>query len=573
MSRLILSRRQLSMISFAALGAVGLVGCQGEKGGGGGPDSAEGQEYGPDDAADLNEQPVEKLQKGGELTLPVSSFGPNWNVSAVAGYFGSTIDVMSSMRAVGDFNTDVLGEPVLNKDYFRDAKEEITKDKKQVLHYELNPDAVWNDGTPINWETYKHTIDVANDADYDSVANFDNVEKIEMGNDEWHFSLTMKEIEEPWQGLLGGYCIVHPDVNTPELFNDGFVDDPRPDWASGPFIMDKYDKAGRVVSVVPNPNWWGEEPVLDRINFAQYETSGTIPPFQNGQIDYVKLETADRYSELTSWQHPGDEYDIRRGQGQRTEGILFNIKGKNVGDVAIRKAIFQAIDRKQLAEIRFQGLNWTEEVPGSWLLRPFYSNYQDNYPVKDADVEGAKKTLDDAGWTGGDDEIRKNKDGDPLKIQLSTFGDDPTQSALAQSFQTMMKAAGIDIEIFSRGSGESTEALNTQDYAIVMSGYGAGGADPSGGPLWFWGCDNTPTGACDKDMDKRMEKLPSIVDVDGRAQESMAIEKEVLAEFYHFLPIYNGPEIGAYRHGLANYGPRFLANVDWTRVGWEKGVE
>jgi peptide/nickel transport system substrate-binding protein len=568
-----MSRRQLAAIPIAALGVAGLAGCQGKGGSKSGPGAGEGKEYSLEDASDINEQPREKLKEGGELTLAVGSFGPNWNVAAVDGYFGSTLDVMSSMKNVGDFGLNVLGDTVLNKNYVLSAKEEIAKDKKQVLHYELNPKAVWNDGTPIDFETYKHTVEVGNNPDYDTVATFENIEKMEKGEDEWHFTVTMKEIEEPWEQLFASYCIVHPDVNTPELFNEGFLDDPRPDWASGPFIMDKYDKAGRVLSVVPNDKWWGEEPVLDRINFAQYESSATIPPFQNGQIDSVTVNTADRYSEITSWKEPGDGYDIRRGQGRGSSGILFNTKGKNVTDVAVRKAVFQAIDRKQLAAIRFQGLNWTEELPGSWLVMPFDPIYQDNYPVKDADVEGAKKTLEDAGWTGGDDEIRKNKDGDPLKIQLSTFGDDPTEAALAQSFQTMMKAAGIDIEIFNRGSGESTEALNTQDYAIVMSGYQAGGGDPSGGPLWFWGCDNTPTGACDKDMDKEMEHLPRIVDEKKRAQASMDVEKEAIEKYFHFLIIYNGPEIGAYRSGLANYGPRLFEDVNWPLVGWEKSTE
>jgi peptide/nickel transport system substrate-binding protein len=562
----LLTRRQLSAVPLTALGVLGLASCSG--GEGGGPDAAEQEQY-DETGTDINDQPRENLKEGGELNLPTGSFGPNWNVAATDGYFGSTLDVMSCMKTVSDFDYDALGTPVLNEDFFLDAQEEIDGDK-QILHFELNPKAVWNDGTPINWETYKHTVEVGQDEDYNSVATFDNVDSVEMGEDEWHFSLHMKRIEEPWMGMFYSACIVHPDVNTPELFNDGFVDDPQKDWAAGPFILDKFDKGARVISVVPNENWWGEKPVLERINFAQYESSATIPPFQNGQIDTVTVSTADRYSEIAGWKEPGEVYDFRRAQGLSSSGILFNTKAKNVSDVAVRKAIFQAIDRKQLAEIRFQGLNWTEEVPGSWLLFPFDENYQDNYPVRDADAEGAKTTLEEAGWTGADGEIRKNEDGDELTIQLSTFGDDPTNNALAQSFQTMMKSAGIGIDIFNRGAGESTQALAEKDYSIVMSGYGAGGSDPTGTSNWFWGCDYTPTGVCDKDMTERMEGTATIVDFDERVQEEVAIEKEVLAEYFHFLIIYHGPEIGAYRVGLANYGPRLFETTDWTIVGWEK---
>jgi len=564
-----ISRRHLPAIPLAALGVLGLAGCGGAAGRQE-PAEAGATGYSIESAVDINEQPREALQAGGELTLPVGSFGPNWNVSALDGYFGSTLEVMETMKNVGCWVYDVLGQPSLNTDYFLEASEEILEDGTQVLHYALNPEAVWNDGTPIDWTTYKHTVEASTTEGFDAVASalYAKVGSVEMGEDAWHFTVTMAQMQQPWDELFATYSIIHPAVNTPDLFNEGFLDDPRPDWAAGPFILDTLDTAARIVSLVPNPTWWGEAPQLERVNFAQYETSATIPSFQNGQIDAVTISTADRYSELTSWKPEGEVYDIRRGQSKGSGGFLVNTEAKNLGDPLVRKAIFQAIDRRQLAEIRFQGLDWTEEMPGSWLLMPFDPRYQDNYPVQDADPEGARATLEEAGWTGAEGEIR-SKDGEQLVIQLSTFGDNPTDAAIAQSFQTMMEAVGISIDIFNRGSGESTEALNTQDYGIVMSGYSAGGADPTAGPEWFWSCDYTPTGVCDPEMDERMKALPAIIDPDERAQACLDVEKEVIAEHFHFLIYYNGPTISAYRSGLANYGPRLFETVDWTLVGWQ----
>src|SRR5699024_2084164 len=168
-----------------------------------------------------------------------------------------------------------------------------------------------------------------------------------------------------------------------------------PIWA-GPFILDVYDQAANVVSMVPNPNWWGEEPVLDRINFTQFEASATIQAFQNEETDAVALNNYDRYSEVTNWREPGEDYQIRRGQQMGDYGFIFNVNARNLEDVEVRQAIFQAIDREQLAEVRFQGLNWTEEMPGSWLLMPFDPRYRDNYPVEDNDPEGAMETLEAA---------------------------------------------------------------------------------------------------------------------------------------------------------------------------------
>ncbi len=541
-------------------------------------DPAEGSaSYDIDEVYDINETAIEDLQEGGQLTLPTGGMGPNWNIAAIDGYFGSTLDIMSSMHNVGPWKFDAVGDRVLNTDYFLGFEEDILDDGTQVLHYELNPDAVWNDGTPIDFYTYEHTVDInrASNEEFDAVASdpFERIGSIEMGEDEWSFTVTMEVMLQPVTSLFPSYSIVHPDVTTPEEFNNGFVDDLKPDYRAGPFILDIYDQAANVVSVVPNPNWWGEAPVLDRINFVEYEAGATIQAFQNGEIDAVAINNYDRYSEVTNWRAPGEDYQIRRGQNVGDGGFLFNTDATNLGDVEVRKAIFQAIDREQLADIRFQGLNWEEEMPGSWLLMPFDPRYQDNYPIDDADIEGAQQTLQDAGWSGEDGEIRTNDDGESLTIQLSTFGNDPTEAAISQSFQTMMREAGIEIDIFNRGAGEFSEAMNNQDFGIIMSGYGKGGADPTSGPAWFWGCENTPTGACDEEIDEWTENLRTIVDDDERALEALRIEQEAVSRYFHFLVYFNGPNIWAYRDGLANYGPRLFETTDWTAVGWEEGAQ
>lgn len=528
--------------------------------------------YELDSVYDINEQPVENLQEGGQLTIPMGGMGPNWNVAAVDGYYGSTLDILATMHNISAWIFDPMGQPVLNENYFLSVDEEFDEDGTQILHYVLNPEAKWNDGTPIDFYTYEHTVTMNQHEDFDAVgkALFNRVGSIEMGEDEWSFTITMAEVQKPITSIFAAYSMVHPDVKDAQTFNEGFVNDLKTDYRAGPYVLDIYDRAANTVSVVPNPNWWGPKPVLDRINFVRYEDSATIQAFQNEQIDAVRINNNDRYSEVTNWRPDGDGYQIRRGQHVGDGGFLFNAEARNLDDVEVRKAIFQAIDRAQLATVRFQGLNWEEEMPGSWLLMPFDERYQNNYPVGDADPEGARATLAAAGWNSEPGEIATNAAGETLTIQLSTFGDDPTESAISQSFQTMMREAGIDIEIFNRGAGELSEAMNTQDFGIVMSGYSKGGADPTSGPGWFWGCDYTPTGVCDADIDEWVAALPSILDDDERALECLRIEKEAISRHFHFLIYYNGPNIWAYRQGLANYGPRLFETVDWTIVGWEK---
>lgn len=578
-SRTRIPRRRTALpAAVLAAGALTLSACGGGDGGGaGGPDQAS-LSGDLDEVYDINAQDRDSLQDGGQLTLPIGHLGPNFNGLTNAGNAADTRQILSAVHTASAWRLDPEGDYVLNEDYFLSAEQEITDDGTQVLHYELNPEAVWNDGTPIDFATYEHTVAIRSGAEegYDLVSTvaYDQIESIEQGEDEWHFTITMEEMYQPWQTLFNGGSqgdspIIHPDVDTPEEFNDGFVNDVRPEYRAGPFTVDTLDLAANVISLVPNENWWGEAPVLDRLNFATYESSATIPAFQNGEIDATSVATRPRYEELTEWSDEG--YDIRRGQRMATCGFLLNGDATNLDDVAVREAIFRVLDREQLAAIQFEGINWEEETPGSWLMMPFDDRYEDAYPVDDADPEGAGDVLEEAGWTfeSEGDEFR-SQDGDELRVVFNTFGDDPINQAMSQAAQSMAAEVGINLDINNQGSGQFGEVVGSRDFGLVNMCYGKAGADPTSAPNQFYSTgEGNLTGLGDEELDERISELFGIEDDDERFAEAQAIEQEALSEYFHYLAYSNGPDIRAFREGLANFGPSLFETQDWTLVGWE----
>src|SRR5699024_5252172 len=154
-----IKRRHLwAPAALVAAGPLALSACGKGSGSTASDGPAEGtSSYDLDDVYDINEQPRENLQAGGQLTLPVGGMGPNWNVAAVDGYYGSTLDILETLQNISTWTYDPLGQPILNEDYFLSAEEEITDDGTQLLHFTLNPEARWNDGTPIDFYTYEHT--------------------------------------------------------------------------------------------------------------------------------------------------------------------------------------------------------------------------------------------------------------------------------------------------------------------------------------------------------------------------------------------------------------------------------
>ena len=258
-------------------------------------------------------------------------------------------------------------------------------------------------------------------------------------------------------------------MNTPEVFNTGFTGEMHPEWMAGPFKLDQYDSAAKTVTLAPNDKWWGEKPVLDKVIFRQLETSAQIAAFKNGEIDGVSANTISLYKQLEGTKNS----EVRRGQRLFAGGLNLNAQKAPMTDVAIRKAIFTAVDREALRNVRFNGLNWEEPSSGSMMLLPFSKYYQDNYPVKETGADAAKKVLTDAGYAPNAAGIME-KDGVPAAFKISNFGDDPTTLAFTQTLQKQLQAGGMDVGIDQRASADFGKVLGGRDFFLSVSGYTVG---------------------------------------------------------------------------------------------------
>ena len=81
---------------------------------------------------------------------------------------------------------------------------------------------------------------------------------------------------------------------------------------------------------------------LDKVIWRQMEPSATIAAFKNGEIDATNGRTLGRYKQLEGTTNS----EVRRGQRLFAGGLNLNAKRPALTDVAVRKAIFTAVDRK-----------------------------------------------------------------------------------------------------------------------------------------------------------------------------------------------------------------------------------
>ena len=560
----ILNRRTV-LGGAAALGTVGvLAACGSSKNSNA---TTQGATVGTDakELYDLGEVAVSELKDGGTLRLSVTSLGPDFNLlgTNVTAY---TQAALSPMYYNGIWQSDPMGKRTLSPEFAKsfDVSEE---NGVPVVSIELNPEAKFNDGTPIDYKALQATWNIlkSTDGDYkiETSGIYGSVGSVERDGDDFKVKVTFATPYFPVNVLFGE--ILHPALLDKELFNNGFVDNPHPEYAAGPFTIAEggWNSAEKTLTLTRNEKWWGEKPVLERIIFRQMDSAAERAAFKNDEIDAAPATAAASYKELKEVANT----EMRRGVRLFSGGMIMN--PARMQDVALRRAVMAGLKRDAISKVRFQGLDYEEKVPGSMIHMPFSEHYQDNYPTPNNDASAASKILEEAGYTKNGDYYEK--DGNQAAFKYSVFGEDPTSKAVAQTVVQQLKDAGINVELDARAASEFGKAMQSKDYDATASGYGLTDPDATQATQQFY-LREKPEDAGTDEINEMIEKMKLIADDKERNQACNEIEKKHMAEVAVMVPLFNGPEYRFVKKGLHNYGVSlFQGNgIHWEKVGWAK---
>ena len=548
-------------LAVAATLTVGLVaGC------GGGDDSSSKAPTGFTSKPDINPQPRDNLRDGGTLTTSIPEVTPQWNAFHVDGTAYTTVMWRWFNPILAYFSPD--GTYSFNKDYLTNVETSLVNGKTRVT-YTINPKAVFNDGTPIDvraFETTWRASDGKNEAyGVSSTDGYDQIESVTPGVNDRQAVVTFRGVYAWPNGLFN--LLLHPAVSTPEIFNTAYIQNPHPEWGAGPFIVDTYDKNAGTVTFKRNPKWWGKPGKLDRRIFRQLEDQASINAFRNGELDAEGVAAKDALAQVK----PMTNIDIRTAATPANSLMVVNTASPILGDVKVREAVMAGVDRATIAKIRFTGLDYSEELPGSLTIYPFQPGYSDNIAgVIDFDKAKAESLLDAAGWTKGANGIRE-KNGQPLRLTLPIISDAPTTQNLARGFQAMMKDIGVDIAIQQKSGADFSKITTTRAFDVFFMGFQS--SDPYGTAYmcqtWCKSSSFNLSGAGSPEQDARIKAIGTIADPKAQIAAGNTLEKDLFAQ-YNYLPLFNGPNMVAVKKGLANYGAGQFYIGPVEDIGWQK---
>jgi peptide/nickel transport system substrate-binding protein len=548
--------RRKSMVALAvALGLI-FVAC----GGGGGSKEEGGQSTGGGDggtsvsAYDINPVARDKVKEGGTMQWPLTDIPPNLNYHQIDGTLRDTSDVVQALLPTL-FTFDAESVPTLNKNYL-DAADLTAKEPKQVLTYKVNPKAVWSDGTPItvaDFEAQWKANNGTNPAYRNSSKNgYEHIESVAKGADEREVIITFKQPYVDWKGLFSPLYPASTN-NDPAVYNTGWVG--KIPATSGPFKFDRIDETAKTLSVIRDDKWWGDRTKLDRIIFRALPADAHIDALINGEVDFMDVgPDVNKLRRATD--APG--VTIHKAGGPQFRHITINGTGEILKDQKVRQALAMAINREQIAKVLLGPLGVDPKPLQNHIFMANQKGYKDNSGVlSSANVEEAKKILDEAGWKV-EGAVRK-KDGKELAVRFVI----PTQVASSQQESSlvtnMFEAINVKVNIDAVPSDDFFDKyINTGNFDFtVFSWIGTPFPISSAKSIYALpkGEDIQQNYARvgSAELDSLFDRATSEFD----EQKALDIGNEIDAMIWnsvHSLTLYQRPEIIASKAGLANFG-------------------
>lgn len=559
------SRLRIASVATMATLALALSAC-----GGSSSDSASGSgeaqvEVKP--SGDYNEKSRDELKDGGTLTLPIGEITEQQNVFHA--------NMTSDTRSVWSwYNPQIAlfdgeGNYTANPDYISEVKDE-EKDGNTVVTFTIRDEAKYNDDTPIDWKAFENTWKMNNGEQEGNQVNstdgYERITSVEAGANDKEAVVTFDGVYPWWQGLFNQ--LLHPAINTTELYNEAYLNKLHPEYGAGPFKVENADFNGGTVTFVPNEKWWGDAPKLEKVTYRQMESQATINAFQAGEIDAASVSTKNN---MTIAKGMGDAIDIRAAMLPANYLLTLNSEAPALKDKKVREGIMTGIDRTQLAAVRFNGLGYTEELPGSLVMFGTQEGYQDNFSeVVSFDKDKAKSLFEEAGYTANSEGIME-KDGQPLSIRYVSTGDSEMVKSTAAALQKMLRDVGVDMQVEERPSSDFSKIMSEKDFDIIASGFRS--TDPFG-PAYFnqtYASDSelNKSGTGSAELDKKIAELQKLPTSEEQTKRANELEKEAFGHF-GLMPYANGADMQGVKKGLANIGALGFAVIPKEDIGWEK---
>jgi peptide/nickel transport system substrate-binding protein/oligopeptide transport system substrate-binding protein len=433
------------------------------------------------------------------VVLPADAAPPEYQV--YVNYFDNTadfttVDFMESVYKRGGTGlVDLLSDPLvrLNKDFEVQPAAALSWSSNEdgtVWTFNLDPNLIWSDDTPVTAEdyviTFQYAADPAHAWDFawffsapGAILNWDAavagdvpVTEIGVKSDGPHTLIITTESPAPFLPAKMLYSTPFQQKAF-ETHGPLYNNDPATSVSSGPYILTEFKKGERLVYEA-NPKYRGSnKPYIQKLISIGARPETFFLGYEAGEVDYVPgayLQTAD--NEIIA-ADPDLQSQVKvNAQDFRTDYLFFDNQNPPFDDMRVRQAFGHIVDRDTLIQ---SIITPSQGIPAYSFLMPGFpdANSEGLKDIQSFNPERARELLAEAGYPNGE--------GFP-KLTLWLRNESTTRQALAQAIAaTIKQELGIDVEVSNKDFKTFMDALNAKPTQVQfgMVSYGIDFLDPS----------------------------------------------------------------------------------------------
>ena len=387
---------------------------------------------------------------------------------------------------------------------------EYPEDRSHVI-FNMRPEARFSDGTPLTAEDVVFSYEILRDKGLPSFRaviqkQIESAEALGPHRVKFTFKTGIPTRDLPQ--TAGGLPIFSKAwyETTGADFEDSTL---TPGLGSGPYVLDSLD-VGQQIIYRRNPDYWGKDlPInrgrhnFDRIRieyFADYNSA--FEGFKAGAYTFRTEASSKIWA--TGYDFPAIEkgWAVKDTPPDGTlasgQSFIFNLRREKFQDIRVREAIGLMFNFEWSNKTLFYGIYarinsfWENShlkangLPGDGelaLLRPIAGDLPEGFLEQEAvlapvsserqldrrNLRRASALLDDAGWTVGDDGMRRNAAGDTLQVEI--LNDSQAFDRVINPYVENLRALGVDAVHNRIDNAQMTERERNFDFDMVTGNF------------------------------------------------------------------------------------------------------
>lgn len=333
----------------------------------------------------------------------------------------------------------------------------------------------------------------------------------------------------------------------------------------GPFTyLEGGWEAGQYITLVPNPDWWGEAPGVEELVFRMIAPEGQLQALDNQDVNVIEpqgtqdaLDTLEGMSGITIltgptmiWEHVDYNW---------AEGSVFSDAN---GGFELREAFAYCVPREEIVEKLVRPLDEDTEVLNLREYFPSDPNYdavlEQAYDGRydEVDIEKAKELVEASGVENP-------------TVRLGYSAPNQRRADTVALIQSSCAEAGITVEdIGSADFFAPGGALDTGNYDAALFAWSGSGQVVSGANIYTTTGQQNYHAWSNETVDEQWKRVQTSLDEEVWLEAKAEIETVLWDELFG-LPLYVHPGIVAHTEGLQNVERNLTqSGVVWNAEEW-----